>query len=82
MGWAEEVGRSRTYSTGDNTTGYTYGYLFWVGPNEKWFYANGKYEQLCVIVPDKKAVVTVNCDEKRPGDLVMHALARTILPRL
>lgn len=81
-GWSKESGRTRTFSRGDNIIGYTYGYLFWVGPDEKWFFAHGKYDQIFMILPERNAVIAATADEHRPNKPTVHAIAKTIIPVL
>lgn len=81
-GWVDETKTPRTYSTGDNTVGYTYGYFFWIGPESKWYYCNGRFEQICMVIPEKNVVIAVNSHEERPNRLIMHEIVRNILPEL
>ena len=57
-----------------------YGYLFWRGEYGS-FRADGKYGQLSVIVPDRKAVITV-VSECRNGEKLMELIHRVIGERL
>lgn len=57
-----------------------YGYLFWRGEYNS-FRADGKYSQLSIIMPDKKAVVSVVA-ECRKGETLMRALYDQVCSQL
>lgn len=66
----------------DNVIGATYGYFFWIGPWGKWYYACGANDQLCVVVPDKHAVITAVGHVMQHGDRTIHLIAKDIIPDL
>lgn len=91
-GWAKEAGSFKTNAscaTADNELGWTYGYLFWLGPKEAWFAAIGAFEQICMILPDQNAVISftghvLNADETEnsEGRPVQHAILKHLVPQL
>lgn len=92
-GWVEEATRARTYTVmnsalpgyeiyNDNVIGATYGYFFWIGPWGKWYYACGVHDQLCVVVPEKQAVITCVGHVVQHGDRTIHLIAKDIIPFL
>lgn len=57
-----------------------YGYLFWLGTNHSWR-ADGKYCQLIIMYPDREAVVTIQAECRRGGEL-FRLIDETIVPML
>ena len=66
---------------GDDEVGRHYGYQFWIMPDGM-YRAAGKYGQFCVVVPRKRAVVTVVSMQTENEDRILRLLLRTILPQL
>jgi CubicO group peptidase (beta-lactamase class C family) len=60
-----------------------YGYYFWRGDHNS-FSARGKWGQICLVLPDKEAVVTVlsNLEEEALADMLRCGMWETIYPRL
>ncbi len=92
-GWAEEATCAHTYTLttktlpgyeiyNDNVIGATYGYFFWIGPWGKWYYACGAHDQLCVVVPEKQAVITTVGHVTQKGDRTIHLIAEDLIPVL
>lgn len=92
-GWVKEAATAHTYTMttptlpgyeiyNDNVIGATYGYFFWIGPWGKWYYACGAHDQLCVVVPEKRAVIATIANVTKPGDLTIHLIAKNIIPLL
>lgn len=71
--WIDECSRRQSESP--------YSYLFWLDDEGKTFRADGRYSQLCVICPEKQAVVTITAHEK-DGSVVRDTIYEDILPRM
>ncbi|MGI6400644.1 MAG: serine hydrolase [Thermoguttaceae bacterium] len=66
--WVKEATRKQI-STGDETNNSTmgYGYQFWRCVKNA-YRGDGKYAQLCVIMPDQNAVVAITSDSSQAGE--------------
>ena len=92
-GWVKDATTAKSYTMttptlpgyeiyNDNVIGATYGYFFWIGPWGKWYYACGAHDQLCVVVPEKRAVIATLGHVVKPGDVTIHLIAKDIIPFL
>lgn len=70
--WVRESGRAQDCPH--------YGYLFWRGEHGS-YRADGKYGQLSIVYPDRRAVVTVTA-ESRNADALRRAIDELIYPEL
>ena len=57
-----------------------YGYLFWCGPHNT-YRADGKYQQLSIIAPEKNAVITTVA-ECHNGSAILDAVFEELYPQL
>lgn len=81
--WIRDSSMEYIKAFGDEEIGDGYGYLFWT-MKDGMYRADGKYEQYCIVYPDKQAVITVKAmDVDREQDkAVLRAVLRYIVPRL
>lgn len=81
--WIRDSSGEFIKAIGDEEVGDGYGYLFWI-MNNGMYRADGKYEQYCIIYPDKHAVITVKALNKDPKKdrAVLRAVLRYVVPRL
>lgn len=64
----------------NNASGY--GYQVWKCAYEGAYRADGKYGQLCIVIPDKETVITVTAHEEKAKHDVVPILFRDIVSQL
>ncbi len=62
--WVRESGAAQVPNNGEKDGGCGYGYLFWRGQHDS-YRADGKYGQVALILPEKRAVVAYNAECRR-----------------
>lgn len=67
-------------SNPDNASGY--GYQVWKCSFEGAYRADGKYGQLCIIIPGKETVITVTSHEEKAKNDIVHAIFNDIVAQL
>lgn len=75
--WVREATGKRVDSDRDP---HGYGYLFWRGPSGT-YRCDGKYGQYSIAVPAKKAVIAVNSECRRQGEL-LDAIYQEVIRKL
>ncbi len=59
-----------------------YGYQFWKCTPQNVFRADGKYGQFSIVIPDKRAVVTITAHNEKNSNDILRAVWEEILPLL
>ncbi len=69
-------------TSGSTHHGAGYGYQIWRCAHQGAYRADGKYGQLCIVVPDKEAVITVTAHEEKAKGEIIEAVFEDIIPLL
>ena len=67
--WVRESAKVQVENHGEKDGGCGYGYLFWHGRHDS-FRADGKYGQVALILPEKRAVVAYNAESRAQQELL------------
>ena len=79
--WIEQSASVKSYPAIDDSRCGGYGYLFWINSDGSYM-AKGKGGQFCIIVPEKKAVVSINSNAEEASDRIYDAVKSRIISQL
>ncbi|WP_434752057.1 serine hydrolase domain-containing protein [Paenibacillus amylolyticus] len=78
--WIRAATRKQIETSGDGDWGQGYGYQFWMCSHNA-YRADGAFGQFCIVLPSKKAVISINSEEENMQG-ILNAVWEQILPVL